>query len=127
MLNRHTISLIGFSLGLFMSNTVRAESAHDRVALMLSGPDCPSAGQAITAALQQQTGVLRADHNLMPDHVLVDIVRQEMTEETVIATAKAALGAAQCRAEIMKSCITAGPLQHNVDPLRPVYGQAHSH
>jgi hypothetical protein len=127
ILNRPIILLLGLSLGLFLCNTVRAESAHERVALMLSGPDCPSAGQAITDALQQQTDVLRADQNLMPGHVLVDIVRQEMTEETVIAITKVAIGAAQCQAEIMKSCITAGPLQHDVDPLQPVYGQAHSH
>lgn len=81
----------------------------------------------MAASLQQQTGVLHVDTDLMPDHVLVDIVRQELTEDTVIAIAKVAIGAVQCRAEIMKSCITAGPPQHNVDPLQPAYGQAHSH
>ncbi len=119
--------LIGLSLFLSAHETAQAESAHDRIALMLSGPDCPSAQRLMAASLQQQTGVLHVDTDLMPDHVLVDIVRQELTEDTVIAIAKVAIGAVQCRAEIMKSCITAGPPQHNVDPLQPAYGQAHSH
>lgn len=94
---------------------------------MLSGPDCPSSQQQIVSALEQQTGVLRADQDLMPDHVLVDIVRQQVTEETIAAIANAAIGGGQCRAEIMKSCITAELPSHDTDPPRPAYRQAHSH
>jgi hypothetical protein len=127
MPNRLTILLIGLSLVLFMHNAVRAESTHERVALMLSGPDCPSSQQQIVSALEQQTGVLRADQDLMPDHVLVDIVRQQVTEETVAAIANAAIAGGQCRAEIMKSCITAEMPSHDTGPSRPAYRQAHSH
>jgi cation transport ATPase len=127
MPNRLTILLIGLSLVLFMRNAVRAESTHERVALMLSGSDCASSQQQIVSALEQQTGVLRADQDLMPDHVLVDIVRQQVTEETVAAIANAAIGGGQCRAEIMKSCITAELPSHDTDPPRPAYRQAHSH
>lgn len=127
MPNRFTIPLIGFSLFLFADNAVRAESTHERVALMLSGPDCSSIGHTITTTLQQQPGVLRADQDLMPDHVLVDIVRQQVTEETVAAIAHTAIGGGQCRAEIMKSCITAELPGHGADPPRPAYRQAHSH
>lgn len=127
MPNRLTILLIGLSLVLFMHNAVRAESTHERVALMLSGSDCPSSQQRIVSALEQQTGVLRADQDLMPDHVLVDIVRQQVTEETIVAIANAAIGGGQCRAEIMKSCITAELPSHDTGPSQPAYRQAHSH
>ena len=127
MPNRLTILLTGLSLVLFMHNAVRAESTHERVALMLSGPDCPSVREGVTTALQQQTGVLRADQDLMPDHVLVDIVRPQMTEETVAAIANASIGGGQCRAEIMKSCITAELPNYDTDPPRPAHRQAHSY
>jgi hypothetical protein len=113
MLNRPAILLIGLSFVLSIHETARAESAQDRVALMLSGPDCPSVRDRITAALQQQTGVVRVDADLMPDHVLIDSVRQEVTEETLAATAHAMIGGRQCRAELMKSCITAEPSSHH--------------
>jgi hypothetical protein len=50
-----------------------------------------------------------------------------VTEETVAAIATAAIGGGQCRAEIMKSCITAELPSHDTDPPRPAYRQAHSH
>ena len=109
MLNKPAIFLVWLSLLLGSHETGRAEPAQDRIALMLSGPDCPALRNTMTAALQQQTGVLRADPDLMPDHVLVDIVRQHLTEEALAAIANQATARSQCRAEIMKSCITAEP------------------
>lgn len=76
---------------------------------MLSGSDCPSVRGNVTTALQQQAGVLLVDPNLMPDHMVIDIVRQDLAEETLTAVAKAAIAGNQCRVEIMKSCITAEP------------------
>lgn len=127
MPNRLTILLIGLSLVLLMHNTVRAESASERVTLMLDGPDCPSSQQRVVSSLERQTGVLRADQDLMPDHVLVDIVREQVTEETVVAIANAAIGRDQCRAEVMRSCITAEMPSVGTGPSQPVYRQAHSH
>lgn len=109
MLNKSAILLIGLSLFLGSHETGRAEPAQDRIALMLSGPDCPDLRDKVTAALHRQTGVLRVDPNLMPDHVLIDIERQQLTEEELTAIANQAIGGGQCRAEIMKSCITAEP------------------
>ena len=113
MPNRLTILLLGLSLVLFMHNAVRAESTPERVALMLSGPDCPSAQKMMAATLRQQTGVLHVDTDLMPEHALIDIVRQELTEETVAVAANTAMSGSQCRAEIMKSCITADMGAHS--------------
>ncbi len=109
MLNKPAILLAGLSLVLSAHETVRAESAQDRIALMLSGPDCPALRDKVTAALHLQTGVLHVDADLMPDHVLIDRARQDLTEETLAAAANAAVAGNQCRAEIMKSCITAEP------------------
>ena len=109
MPNSLTIPVISLSLALFMDNAVRAESPHERVALMLSGPGCPSVENTITTALRQQPGVLHVDYDLMPGHVLIDIVRQHLTDETLAARVNTTIGGGQCRAEIMKSCITAGP------------------
>mgnify|MGYP001160699245 FL=1 len=127
MSNSLPILLLGLSLFLSIPDTGRAESAHERVALMLTGPDCLSLRQQIVSALEQQPSVLRADQDLMPDHVLVDIVRQQMTEETVAGIANAATGGGQCRAEIMKSCITAELPSHGIDSPQSSDGQAHSH
>lgn len=129
MSNSLPILLLGLGLSFILSipDTGRAESAHERVALMLTGPDCLSLRQQIVSALEQQTGVLRADHDLMPDHVLVDIVRSHLTEEELTAIANQAISGSQCRADIMKSCITAGPPAHGIDSPQSADGQAHSH
>lgn len=112
MSHGRTILLIGLSLSLLIHDIAQAEPAHDRVTLMLSGPDCPSVQKGMAAALQQRTGVLQVDLDLMPDHVLVDIVRQELTEDMVAVTANQAMSGSQCRAEIMRSCITADMAAH---------------
>lgn len=118
---------IGLIVFLSLHETARAESAQDRVALMLSGPDCPSIQHAITTTLQQQIGVLRVDSDLMPDHVLIDILRPSLTEEALAATANAAIGGSRCRAEIMKSCITAEPSGHRPRPPHAEDGWPQSH
>lgn len=109
MLNTPAIILVGLSVFLAASEPIRAESGQNRIALMLNGPDCAALRDTVTTALQQQPGVLQVDTDLMPDHVLIDSAGQELTEDTLAAAANAAIGGNQCRAEIMKSCITAGP------------------
>jgi len=115
MPGRLTTLLLSLTLPLFMQGAALAESGQDRVTLMLNGPDCPSLQQTVTAALRQHTGVLRADPDLMPDHLLVDILRAQLTDEALAAAANTALAGTQCRAEIMKSCITAGPPDHGTE------------
>jgi hypothetical protein len=112
MPNSFTLLLIGLSLFLSIPNTGRAESAHERVALMLTGPDCPSSQQQVVSALEQESGVLRADPDLMPGHVLIDIVRAHQTEKALTAIANQAISRGQCRAEVMKSCIAADMAAH---------------
>lgn len=124
LLKQPTILFIGVIVFLSSHETARSESAHDRIALMLSGPDCLSVRHEITTTLQHQTGVLHVDPDFMPDHVLIDITQPSLTEETLAATANAAIGGSRCRAEIMKSCITAGPSSQHTDPPQPANGLA---
>ncbi|MCC6140846.1 MAG: hypothetical protein IT389_09570 [Nitrospira sp.] len=107
MLNGSTIRLVGLCLLLATPEAARAEPAQDRIALMLSGSDCSSVLETVTVALQQHNGVLHVDPTMMPDHLLVDMARQEHAEDRLTATANAAIAGSQCRAEVMKSCITA--------------------
>ncbi|WP_146216196.1 hypothetical protein [Nitrospira lenta] len=81
----------------------------------------------MTSTLRQQTGILHVDTELMPDHVLVDIVRQELTEEAVAIIANTAMRGSQCRVEIMKSCITAGLPAQDIDSPQLADGSAHTH
>ena len=109
MLNKPAILLAGLALFMSIHESARADSDRSRVALMLSGPDCPSLLDKVTAALQQQTGVFHVDTDLMPDHVLIDSARQDLTDELLAAAANTAIAGNRCRAEVMKSCITAEP------------------
>ena len=109
MLNKPAILLAGLALFMSIHESARADSDRSRVALMLSGPDCPALRDKVTAALQQQTGVLHVDADLMPDHVLIDSDRQDLTDEFLAAAANTAIAGNRCRAEVMKSCITAEP------------------
>lgn len=93
-----------------LPSPVAAETAQERVALSLSGPDCSSQRQSIVAALGRISDVDHVDPESVPDHVLVDIVRGAVTPEVLSAAAARSLpSSAQCQVEIMKSCITASP------------------
>jgi hypothetical protein len=108
MPNTFTMGIAGIGLFLSLDLTVRAESAHDRVALMLSGTDCPAFRQNVETALRQHPGVLQVDMDLVPDHVLIDYLHQQLTGDDLAAIANAAMAnSVRCRAEVMKSCITA--------------------
>jgi hypothetical protein len=85
-----------------------AETPRERVALSLSGEDCSSHRQTISAALAQVPGVTGVDLESVPDHALVDIENGMVTPENLSAAVAQRLHVGtQCRAEIMKSCIFA--------------------
>ena len=85
-----------------------ADTSRERVALFLSGQDCPSSRGNIAAELAQVAGVIRVDLESVPDHALVDVVTGGVTPDDVLTAARrAAREGVRCRAEIMKSCISA--------------------
>jgi hypothetical protein len=103
-------TLIMFSGALLSlnANPSLAEPLQERVALMLSGKDCPSLQPSIAEALQQAPGVTRVDLSILPDHVMIDRVQSRFTPDDFAAIVnKLTPVGASCRAEIMKSCITA--------------------
>jgi hypothetical protein len=108
-------------------SSIQAEGPYDRVALMLLGEACLSVRSQLVSALSKQTGVQQVDPDLVPNHVLIDYARQQLSESELVIMANAVLAGAQCRVEIMKSCITAGPPVLGIDPLGPSDGQAHTH
>jgi hypothetical protein len=55
-------------------------------------------------------GVFRVDVESVPDHVLVDVVYGLVTPDDLLAAVRrSVLPALRCQAEVMKSCISAGP------------------
>jgi hypothetical protein len=85
-----------------------ADTSRKRVALSLSGPDCPSQRLSIRAALTQIPGVSYVDLESVPDHVLVDVTQGDvMPEELSVAAAGTMTSGTQCLVDIMKSCISA--------------------
>lgn len=93
------------------AGTSRAEpQANDRIALMLSGPNCSAHHQAIARKLYQIPGVIRVDMDLIDDHIMIDRVQDQRTAADFQAIVNDIIPPdGQCRAEIMESCISAGP------------------
>jgi hypothetical protein len=89
-----------------------AESqANDRVALMLSGQNCSEHRQAIAQKLSQIPGVKRVDMDLIEDHILIDRLHDQRTAADFQAIVNGIIPPdGQCHAEIMESCISAGPI-----------------
>ena len=93
-----------------LASPANADTSHERVALFLSGQDCPSFRPSLAAELAQSPGVTRVEPDSVPDHVLIDVVSGQVTSEDLLAAARRRLiPGMRCRIEIMQSCISAGP------------------
>ena len=92
--------------------TVQADPrANNRVALRLSGQNCSPYHEVITQKLHQIQGVVRIDLHLIEDHILIDRVQDQRTAEDFPNIINTVIPSdAQCRAETMESCISAGPI-----------------
>lgn len=97
------------SVGCLVS-PVRAATSLERVAISLSGQDCPSFSRTVAAALAQVPGVSHVDSDSVPDHVLVDVASALATPEALLeAAARGIEPRVRCQVDIMRSCITAAP------------------
>lgn len=93
------------------AEVLAADTAHDRVALFLSGNECPAQRRAIAEILSHSPGVKGVDMTAIPDHALVDIVVGATTGEALSEIVRTQLTTtSDCRVEVMKSCISAGPV-----------------
>ncbi|MFO0773432.1 MAG: hypothetical protein U0172_02045 [Nitrospiraceae bacterium] len=85
-------------------------SSPERVALFFSGPACASQLETVRQRLLAVPGVRAAHPNIIPDHLLVDTNGMIAHDQLVEAAAAALANTATCRASIMESCISAGPM-----------------
>jgi hypothetical protein len=100
------------SVAVFISGDLHAEQqVNDRVALTLSGPECPAQRERIAQRLYQIPGVKRVDMNLVEEHVLIDHVRGQLTVDDFKAIVNEVIPpGSQCRAEFIEGCISVGPM-----------------
>lgn len=82
----------------------------ERITLMLTGPACTQDYTAIAKMLEKTPGVRHVDLQAVPDHALIDIEAGAVTAEALEHQVNDILAThPSCRAEIMKSCISAPP------------------
>jgi hypothetical protein len=105
-------TILTLTLTLVSAGILHAEPrANERIALALSGQNCSPYHQAIAKALYQVPGVTRIDMTLIDGHVLIDRVQDQRTAEDFRTIINGILPSdAQCRAEVMESCISADPM-----------------
>ena len=106
------ITAIILTLALASTGILHAEPrANERIALALSGQNCSLHRQTIAKTLYQVSGVTRVDMTLIDGHVLIDRVQDQRTAEDFRTIVNGILPSdAQCRAEVMESCISADPM-----------------
>jgi len=99
-----------FLVGLLSCVPGNAFAVQERVTLMLTGPACNESYQTIDRVLHQYPGVRHVDFDAVPGHVLVDIEAGAVTVEAIESQVNDIVATqSSCRAEMMKSCISAGP------------------
>lgn len=85
-----------------------AFAMEERIVFMFTGPACTQNYAAIGHTLKQIMGVRHVDFQAVPGHVLIDIETGTVTAEALEHQVTTGLTApSSCRAEIMKSCISA--------------------
>ncbi len=105
--------LIVYPVTFLSSKSASGEPTMERVTLMLSGPNCTSHRQAITARLEQTPGVIDFDMISVPDHVLIDHFRDRISAGDLSAIVNDTIGIGEsCHGEVMRSCITANVGAH---------------
>lgn len=109
---RHGTVAITLTMALTSAGLLHAEPrANERIALALSGQNCSPHHQAIAKTLYQVHGVTRIDMTVIDGHVLIDRIQDQRTAEDFRTIVNGILPSdAQCRAEIMESCISADPV-----------------
>jgi hypothetical protein len=105
--------LIVYPVTFLSSKSASGEPAMERATLRLSGQNCTSHRQAITARLEQTPGVIYFDMISVPDHVLIDHFRDRISAEDLSVIVNETIGIGEsCRGEVMRSCITANVGAH---------------
>ncbi len=94
-------------MGCLPGNTFAME---ERITLMLTDPACTQSHSAISATLEETSGVRHVDLHAIPSHALIDIEAGTVTAEALKDQVNGIFAThPSCHAEIMKSCISADP------------------
>jgi hypothetical protein len=84
-----------------------AEAGVTRVSILLTGEGCAVQRQALADGLNKVPGIIFVDSRSVPDHLLIDVGDGTSTPEQLVHRVNDLLASTSCKAEEMKSCITA--------------------
>jgi hypothetical protein len=105
--------LIGWWLGLLSVES--GQAGVTRISILLTGEGCTVQRQSLVDQLNKVPGIVLVDARSVPDHVLIDVENGTATTEQIVSSVNGALSSPSCRAEEMKSCISADvPRVHSV-------------
>ena len=96
---------LGLLSGLLLAESV--EAGVTRVSIVLIGQECAVQRPALADQLTKVPGIVFVDGRSVPDHLLIDVEEGTATVEQLVDRVNKTLGSQPCRAEEMKSCITA--------------------
>lgn len=108
--------LLGLSLSLLPIEPVQAGVT--RISILLTGEDCAAQRQPLADQLHQIPGIVFVDGRSVPDHLLIDMEENAATAEQVVSRLNDALASKPCKAEAMKSCITADLSFNHTSPAQ---------
>jgi len=97
--------------------TALAASPIHRIALQVGGSVCSVQQTVLSNALLALPGVIAVDWSLLPDHALVDLDIDSITEQDLVAAAARTAGPS-CDVRPMTSCISPMPATSTV--MRPI-------
>jgi hypothetical protein len=103
-----TCLFLGLLLGLLLAESVQAGMT--RISIVLIGVGCAGQRPALADQLNRVPGIVSVDGHSVPDHLLIDVEDGTPTAEQLVSRLNDALTSKPCKAEEMKSCITAEPL-----------------
>jgi hypothetical protein len=109
---RHNCLMLAMALTVGLTVFQPAGASHaamERVPVALTGPGCDTHENELSKSLLALQGVNAAHFHRVPDHVLVDITVGIIVPEELVHHLNTTATSWQCRAEIMRSCITADP------------------
>jgi hypothetical protein len=106
-MNKHVVFRLTFAWGVICLPSL-ACATDERVTLMLAGPACPQSHTALQRKLAEFPGVRQIDLHAVPGHVLIDADPAVVGLDSLAIRVNDILSIQPpCRAEIMKSCISA--------------------
>ncbi|WP_447598724.1 hypothetical protein [Nitrospira sp. Nam80] len=109
-----TALLIGLLTNLLLADPALAGVI--RVSLLLTGGGCNAQRQTLSDQLSKIHGIVSVDGRSVPDHLLIDVEDNTATAEQLVLRANEVLVTTACKAEEMKSCISA---ELSFDQSRP--------